>query len=84
MSAGRDTRSLLFWNVYMLEVSLALRLGRASTIQQWDITIPRDCDAAGLPDPWGEIMRIWIRHSLILQKIYAQLCVPNVLSVKYY
>lgn len=30
----------LFWCVYILDKGLSLRLGRASTISDWDITIP--------------------------------------------
>lgn len=30
----------LFWFLYVVEKGLSLRLGRASTIQDWDVTIP--------------------------------------------
>lgn len=30
----------LFWLFYILEKGLSLRLGRSSTIQDWDVTIP--------------------------------------------
>lgn len=30
----------LFWLLYVMDKSLSLRLGRASTIQDWDVTIP--------------------------------------------
>ncbi|KAH7120307.1 hypothetical protein B0J13DRAFT_457112, partial [Dactylonectria estremocensis] len=33
-------RQTLFWCVYFLDKSLSLRLGRASTIPDWDVTLP--------------------------------------------
>jgi len=30
----------LFWFLYVMDKGLSLRLGRASTIQDWDVTIP--------------------------------------------
>ncbi|KAM0209343.1 hypothetical protein ACHAQD_011234 [Fusarium lateritium] len=33
-------KQFLFWSIYFIEKSLSLRLGRPSTIPDWDITVP--------------------------------------------
>ncbi|KAF4962809.1 hypothetical protein FSARC_9131 [Fusarium sarcochroum] len=34
-------KQFLFWSIYFIDKSLSLRLGRPSTIPDWDITVPR-------------------------------------------
>ncbi|KAF3354526.1 hypothetical protein VdG1_07455 [Verticillium dahliae VDG1] len=62
-ASGKDVKTLLFWHTYMLDKSLALRTGRSSAIQDWDITLPRTVDSTMVEDPWGAIITTWIRES---------------------
>ncbi|KAM0231071.1 hypothetical protein ACHAP5_011196 [Fusarium lateritium] len=34
-------KQFLFWSIYFIDKSLSLRLGRPSTIPEWDITVPQ-------------------------------------------
>ncbi|KAK1596980.1 fungal-specific transcription factor domain-containing protein [Colletotrichum navitas] len=76
-SAGpRDIKTLLFWHVYMLDKTLSLRTGRASVIQDWDVTLPRRVDNTMVADPWGAIITTWIKQSEIAHRVYEQLYSP--------
>ncbi|KAK0620142.1 fungal-specific transcription factor domain-containing protein, partial [Immersiella caudata] len=70
-------KEFLFWAVYLLDHSLCLRLGRSSSIQDYDITVPY---------PTGEIPHrkaiagftvLWIKGSQIQGLIYEQLYCPE-------
>ncbi|KAJ0166254.1 putative transcriptional regulatory protein PB24D3.01 [Colletotrichum tanaceti] len=76
----RDIKTLLFWHVYMLDKTLSLRTGRASVIQDWDVTLPRRVDNTMVADPWGAIITIWIKQSEIQQRVYEQLYSPLALN----
>lgn len=48
-----QTKKLLFWTIYVFDKTLSLRLGRASTIQEYDI-------ALGMPtEPQNPELRNW-------------------------
>ncbi|GKZ58639.1 hypothetical protein AnigIFM56816_004799 [Aspergillus niger] len=47
--------NILFWTVYVLDKAISLRLGRASTIQDYDVTSLLNIDMAGLDEPYGKI-----------------------------
>ncbi|TDZ30973.1 putative transcriptional regulatory protein [Colletotrichum trifolii] len=80
-SAGpRDIKPLLFWHVYMLDKTLSLRTGRASVIQDWDITLPRRVDNTMVADPWGAVITMWIQQSEIQHRVYEQLYSPLALN----
>ncbi|RYP67209.1 hypothetical protein DL771_007371 [Monosporascus sp. 5C6A] len=79
-SDGRETRPLLFWTVYQLEKGLALRLGRASTIQDFDITLPRDVLELPLGPEWRGIFNSWIKVAEIHGNIYEKLYSPAALA----
>lgn len=73
-SAGpRDIKTLLFWHVYMLDKTLSLRTGRASVIQDWDVTLPRRVDNTMVADPWGVVITTWIKQAEIQHRVYEQL-----------
>lgn len=42
-------RQFLFWSLYILDKCLVLRLGRASTISDWDVTTPLPAMASNQP-----------------------------------
>ncbi|KAE9582028.1 hypothetical protein CGMCC3_g1959 [Colletotrichum fructicola] len=80
-SAGpRDIKTLLFWHVYMLDKTLSLRTGRASVIQDWDVTLPRRVDNTMVADPWGVVITTWIKQAEIQHRVYEQLYSPLALG----
>lgn len=38
----RANKRRLFWTVFRVDKALSLRLGRPSTIQEWDVAMPED------------------------------------------
>lgn len=78
-SDANDTRPLVFWFAYMLDKGLALRLGRASSIQDYDVTLPRTPRVKG-SEQWAEILRLWIQHATVQGHIYEQLYSPRALT----
>ncbi|KAM0323187.1 hypothetical protein ACHAQA_009037 [Verticillium albo-atrum] len=78
--SGKDVKTLLFWHTYMLDKSLALRTGRSSAIQDWDITLPRTVDSTMVEDPWGAIITTWIREAEIHHSVYEHLYSPTALA----
>lgn len=79
-SALNDKKAILFWFSYMLDRGLALRLGRAPIIQDFDVTLPRVIGQVNATDMWKEVLRLWIAHSDIQGQIYEKLYSPTSLS----
>ncbi|KAI1325692.1 fungal-specific transcription factor domain protein [Xylariaceae sp. FL0255] len=72
-------KSLLFWCTYMLDKALALRLGRASVLQDYDISLPHVTPEAKADYPGREIMTLWIQQAQIMGRIYERLYSPGAL-----
>ncbi|CAJ2503671.1 Uu.00g110650.m01.CDS01 [Anthostomella pinea] len=72
-------KSLLFWCVYMLDKALSLRLGRASVMQDYDISLPHVVPDAKAAYPGKEVMALWIQHAQALGRIYERLYSPGAL-----
>lgn len=72
-----QVKTVLFWHVYSLEKGLGLRLGRASGIQECDITIPRKFDFQGFEAfeklGGGNFATTWIEISYIQSLTYQHL-----------
>lgn len=79
-----EKKQALFWFAYMLDKGLALRFGRASVLQDYDIALPKSMPStnnvvgtfpgpSSAPDPWKEILELWIRHAEIQGKTYEHL-----------
>lgn len=76
-----DKQALLFWFSYMLDRGLALRLGRAPTIQDFDITLPRTLGAAvNATETWKQVLQLWIAHADVQGRIYEKLYSPTSLA----
>lgn len=75
-----DKKAILFWFSYMLDRGLALRLGRAPIIQDFDVTLPRVIGQVNATDMWKEVLRLWIAHSDIQGQIYEKLYSPTSLA----
>lgn len=78
--ALNDKKAILFWFSYMLDRGLALRLGRAPIIQDFDVTLPRVIGHVNATDMWKEVLRLWIAHAAIQGQIYEELYSPTSLS----
>lgn len=75
----QDNKLRLFWSVYCLDKGLSLRLGRASTIQDYDISSTPSFSHVDVSELWKSIYTIWIVLSRIQGKIYELLYSPGAL-----
>lgn len=70
----------LFWSIYCLDKALSLRLGRSSSIQDYDISLPMNFEASKVVQPWKTIHKLWIRLAMIQGKVYEYLYSPAALA----
>lgn len=71
----------LFWAVYTILNMMSLRLGRASSIQNYDISLPMpDENSEEILQPWGPICTWWTRSAVIQSEIYQYLYSPKALQ----
>ncbi|RYP07504.1 hypothetical protein DL765_009137 [Monosporascus sp. GIB2] len=76
----REKRPVLFWAVYQLDKGLSLRLGRASAMRDFDITLPRHVLELPLGPDWCEIFNSWTKVAEIHGNIYEKLYSPAALT----
>ncbi|KAK0714175.1 hypothetical protein B0T26DRAFT_650469, partial [Lasiosphaeria miniovina] len=67
-----DSRKELFNMAYTIDKALALRLGRASAFQDYDVIMPTYTESIG-KDPLQRLSVLWFLHSRLQGKIYEQL-----------
>ncbi|RYC54214.1 hypothetical protein CHU98_g11993, partial [Xylaria longipes] len=79
MPQTKADKSLLFWCTYMLDKALSLRLGRASVLQDYDISLPHVTPDAKAAYPGKEVMTLWIQQARVLGRIYERLYSPGAL-----
>lgn len=72
----RKRRAARFWLVYILDKALALRFGRSSNLQDYDITLPRRIGPLGEFDEHCETIQGWLRHAEVQAKTYENLYSP--------
>ena len=81
----RNAKIHVFWFIYMMDKTLSLRLGRASIIQDWDMSLPYpniDSDHARFGSlvqqgqKGTEIMLYWIKVAQIQGQAYEKLFSP--------
>ncbi|OJJ48964.1 hypothetical protein ASPZODRAFT_60720 [Penicilliopsis zonata CBS 506.65] len=75
----REGKQRVFWSAYVLNRALSLRLGRASAIQDYDISIPNSFGAFSLSDRWKEVYSLWVKLASIQGKVYELLYSPAAL-----
>ncbi|KAM6510743.1 hypothetical protein FSOLCH5_011188 [Fusarium solani] len=78
----KQIKGILFWQVYSWDRGLSLRMGRASVINDGDITIPRQFDFSGFPlleKPTTP--KFWLERATLQGQIYIQLYSPAALAV---
>ncbi|CAG9956507.1 unnamed protein product [Clonostachys rosea f. rosea IK726] len=67
-------KSNLFWQAFVFDKALSLRLGRASVVADWDITIPKKLDLAAWDQlKKADVPKIWLLTSPIRSRTYEQL-----------
>jgi hypothetical protein len=66
----------LFWTTYYVDKSLSLRLGRASTIQDWDIVISLPSMSSESQEPVLAFFVLWVRTARCQGNIYEMLYSP--------
>lgn len=76
----QENKHRLFWSVYCLDKGLSLRLGRASTIQDYDISSTPTFNRADISGFWKTVYYLWIALSRIQGKVYELLYSPAGLS----
>ncbi|KAJ5015428.1 hypothetical protein K4K57_000211 [Colletotrichum sp. SAR 10_99] len=81
---GMHWHQFLFWNVYYIDKSLSLRLGRASTIPDWHITMPEPSLEDPLEDPLLPYYVLWIHTAKCQGKIYEMLYSPDSMAQPYH
>ncbi|KAM0239183.1 hypothetical protein ACHAPO_003154 [Fusarium lateritium] len=70
-------KQFLFWNTYFIDKSLSLRLGRASTIQDWDVTVPMLSEDPANATPLSPFISLWIATARCQGQIYELLYSPG-------
>lgn len=73
-------KQILFWSAYATLSLMSLRLGRASVIQQYDISLPPVAETFAHLGFWGHLYTIWTKQAGIQYKIYTLLYSPAALS----
>lgn len=74
----RNSKIHLFWMIYMLDKMLSLRLGRASVIQDWDISLPfvlANEEPSSGPDG-SQMLAYWVKVARVQGQIYEKLFCP--------
>jgi hypothetical protein len=76
-----ERKQFLFWIAYVLDKSLSLRLGRSSTIQDYDVTLPdartNDPDTSSTAAFFG----LWVIASKLQGQIYELLYCPEAIAL---
>ncbi|KAH7008472.1 hypothetical protein EDB80DRAFT_716630 [Ilyonectria destructans] len=76
-SGDSDRKQYLFWSMYFMDKSLSLRLGRASTIQDWDVSIPIPSMDDTYITPLSGFFSNWIKTARCQGNIYEKLYSPE-------
>ncbi|OQE35330.1 hypothetical protein PENCOP_c013G00872 [Penicillium coprophilum] len=76
----QQQKQLLFWSVYTMLNMLSLRLGRASPIQNYDISLPIPDENSDVAYPWGHVCMWWTQFAIIQSEIYQYLYSPEALQ----
>ncbi|KAF5007906.1 hypothetical protein FDECE_5821 [Fusarium decemcellulare] len=75
-----NQKAWLFWSLYSVEKGLSLRLGRPSSILDYDITVPLPQHDDPNISAYTSCFIRWIRLSIVQAKIYKMLYSPAALA----
>ncbi|OLN96766.1 putative transcriptional regulatory protein C11D3.07c 1 [Colletotrichum chlorophyti] len=81
---GMHWHQFLFWNVYCIDKSLSLRLGRPSTIPDWHITMPEPSLEEPIASPILPYLVLWIHTARCQGQIYEKLYSPDSMAQPYH
>lgn len=73
-------KRFLLWSIYFIDKCLSLRLGRPSTIPDWDITIPRPSTSDLHSEPVFAYFVLWVEAARCQGNIYEMLYSPNAIA----
>ncbi|CAJ0544667.1 Ff.00g037310.m01.CDS01 [Fusarium sp. VM40] len=74
-------KSILFWYIYTTDKALAIRLGRAPIIQDWEIDIPRTFSFEGILSlETKAVATMWLSAATLQGQVYEQLFCPAALA----
>ncbi|KAG5655957.1 hypothetical protein KAF25_001527 [Fusarium avenaceum] len=74
-------KSILFWYTYTTDKALAIRLGRAPIIQDWEIDIPRTFSFEGILSlETKAVATMWLSAATLQGQVYEQLFCPAALA----
>ncbi|KAF5689906.1 fungal specific transcription factor factor domain-containing protein [Fusarium circinatum] len=73
-------KQFLFWSIYFIDKSLSLRLGRPSTIPDWDITVPQPSINDSVSEAVLAYFAISIETARCQGNIYEMLYAPNAMA----
>ncbi|KAH7120309.1 hypothetical protein B0J13DRAFT_649065 [Dactylonectria estremocensis] len=79
VSSNMRYEQFLFWSIYFIDKSLSLRLGRASTIQNWDITTPV-LSVHDSRSPLAASVTMWVNTARCQGNVYEHLYSPESIS----
>ncbi|KAK3364500.1 hypothetical protein B0T25DRAFT_67577 [Lasiosphaeria hispida] len=77
---ANNAKQASFWFTYLIDRALSLRFGRASAIQDYDITIPRTLGHHMVSGAWADVFNQWIMHAEFMGKAYENLYSPAALA----
>ncbi|KAL2007936.1 hypothetical protein VTN00DRAFT_7918 [Thermoascus crustaceus] len=76
-----ELKKRVFWYVYVIDKSLSLRLGRSSTLQEYDIALDLPAKSSDpAVRPWNLIYEFWVRLAGFNGRIYEELYSARALS----
>ncbi|KAJ5201789.1 uncharacterized protein N7498_006452 [Penicillium cinerascens] len=78
-ASDQEASRNLFLSVYIFDKSLSLRLGRASSIRDHDISLPFNLDL-NCSDPIMGMFSLWVDFAKVQDKVYTELYSPVALS----
>lgn len=73
-------KQFIFWSMYILEKGLSLRLGRCSTIQDYDITVPYPASDDPRRTAICDFTTTWAKAAKIQGEIYERLYCPEAVA----
>lgn len=76
----RQQKAWIFWSLYSTEKGLALRLGRSSSVSDYDITLPLPGLEQADTKPYYSCTIRWIKLSSIQGRMYKMLFSPAAMS----
>ncbi|KAF1912991.1 fungal-specific transcription factor domain-containing protein [Ampelomyces quisqualis] len=74
----RNTKTQMFWIIYLFDKTLSLRTGRPSFIQDWDISLPffNNADVVNDVPDRNQMLTYWVKLARVQGQTYEKLFSP--------